>query len=69
MSDDRQNAGLHPTDEPDGTPAYAASLRGPGDSIVGGDEDSGITEESDSADRGGYDAAAVSGDSDAYRPD
>jgi hypothetical protein len=31
MSDER--ADRRPTDEPDGTPAYAASLRSPGDSV------------------------------------
>ena len=58
----------HATDEPDGTPAFAASLRAPGESV-------GVGEQPDDAGRpepetgGGYDAAAVSGDSEAYRPD
>ena len=34
MSDQRADRG--PTDEPDGTPAYAASLRAPGDSVQPG---------------------------------
>ena len=39
MSDERGETERHPTDEPDGTPAYAASLRKPGESTgPSGDE-------------------------------
>ncbi len=69
MTDDQQRADRHPTDEPDGTPAYEASLRKPGEQVMTGAEEPEITEESGSADRSGYDVGAVSGDSDAYRPD
>lgn len=71
------------TDEPDGTPAYAASLRPPGESVQPGttrevtDEeiapdpppagDDPILDEAEG--RAGYDVDAVSGDTGAYRPD
>ncbi|MEU4221997.1 hypothetical protein [Actinoplanes sp. NPDC026623] len=64
------------TDEPDGTPAFAASLRPPGESLTtapnGGDdlapdEDDGGSTPVEG--RAGYDADAVSGDTDEYRPD
>ncbi|AEV85833.1 hypothetical protein ACWT_4814 [Actinoplanes sp. SE50] len=67
MSTEQQAAGRHPTDEPDGTPAYAASLRRPGESVAGAPAEE---PEPDEAPTGaGYDENAVSGDSTAYRPD
>lgn len=69
MTDEQRRAERHPADEPDGTPAYDTSLRQPGESVVTGDEEPEITEESGSADRGGYDTGAVSGDTGVYRPD
>lgn len=68
-TDEQQRADRHPSDEPDGTPAYEASLRPPGESVTTGDEDPGITEDGGAADRSGYDADAVSGDTGMYRPD
>jgi hypothetical protein len=71
------------TDEPDGTPVYAASLRPPGDSVRPAGEQ--LTDEQVAADaapagddpvppeagegRAGYDVDAVSGDAEVYRPD
>ena len=69
MTDEQGRTDRHPSDEPDGTPAYAASLRRPGESVVTGEEEPEITGERGSADRGGYDADAVSGDTGVYRPD
>ncbi|WP_433796696.1 hypothetical protein [Actinoplanes sp. CA-252034] len=69
MSDEERRADRHPTDEPDGTPAHQASLRRPGESVTGGAAEPEVTEDAGFADRGGYDADAVSGDSAAYRPD
>ncbi|GAA4609194.1 hypothetical protein BJY16_007209 [Actinoplanes octamycinicus] len=67
MSDAREPVDRHPTDEPDGTPAYAASLRRPGESVTGAPADE---DEAGEAPMGaGYDENAVSGDTDAYRPD
>ena len=80
MSDDRIDRA--PTDEPDGTPAYAASLQAPGRNVQPG----GTAEVSDddvaaaAAPAGddpfdqkvgvaGYDADATSGDTEIYRPD
>jgi hypothetical protein len=94
---DQSRTDLHQTDEPDGTTAFGASLRPPGDSVSApGDgapadaapedrvreaagpadaddafgeddaaDDPGVTE----VDRVGYDADAVGGDTDAYRPE
>ncbi len=77
MSDDtRQDR--HPTDEPDGTPAHEASLRPVGHSVSGGEAD----DDRDAPDpaaafgdtvppgasRAGYDVDAVSGDTEAVRP-
>jgi hypothetical protein len=94
---DQSRADLHPTDEPDGTTAFEASLRPPGDSVTAAGDDApadaapqdrvrdsagpadadddfgsddaaddpGVTE----VDRAGYDVDAVSGDTDAYRPE
>jgi hypothetical protein len=78
MSDERIDRA--PTDEPDGTPAYAASLRQPGNSVDPGQPQEATDDDiapdmapssaSGDADRGaGYDSDAVSGDSDVYRPD
>ncbi len=68
MSDERAPHERHPTDEPDGTPAYAASLRKPGDSVTGAEAEPGADETS--PDQGArYDVSAVSGDTEAYRPD
>ena len=70
------------TDEPDGTSAYAASLRAPGESVQPGsapevtDDDIapdaapvGDPVTDDVEGRSGYDPAAVSGDTEIYRPD
>jgi hypothetical protein len=76
MTDDIDRTDRSGTDEPDGTPAFAASLRSPGESLTtapnGGDDLASDQDEADSAspgDRVGYDAEAVSGDTDEYRPD
>ncbi|GAA4934435.1 hypothetical protein [Actinoplanes utahensis] len=69
MTDDRRRADRHPTDEPDGTPAYEASLREPGASLTTGSAEPETTDERGSADRSGYDVGAVSGDTGVYRPD
>jgi hypothetical protein len=64
------------TDEPDGTPAFAASLRPPGESLTtardGGDDLAPDSDDDGSAPAEGrapYDAEAVSGDTDEYRPE
>jgi hypothetical protein len=83
MSDERVDRA--PTDEPDGTPAYSASLRPPGDSVhPGGTSDASDDDiAADAAPAGndavggqsgvgagaGYDTDAVSGDTEIYRPD
>ena len=67
MSETEETVERHPTDEPDGTPAFAASLRAPGQSVPGGETDDADQPEPDTS--GGYDTAAVSGDSEVYRPD
>jgi hypothetical protein len=76
MSDDRTRVDRQPTDEPDGTTAYEASLRPPGDSVTstedaeGGGED--FDAEPDAAppeSRAGYDVDAAAGDSNDYRPE
>ncbi|WP_305783122.1 hypothetical protein [Symbioplanes lichenis] len=73
----------HPTDEPDGTTAYEASLRRPGDSVtkpapsgddpsVAGVGDFAGAEAGDSPavnPHAGYDEEATSGDTSVYRPD
>ncbi len=64
MSDERTER--HPTDEPDGTRAYAASLRKPGESTGPGEDEADAAGETG---RSGYDPGAVSGDTDVYRPD
>ena len=65
---DEQTVDRHPTDEPDGTTAYAASLRQPGDSVTSAPVDEDEPEAAD-VNTAGYDADAVSGDTDAYRPE
>ena len=69
MTDNQRRADRHSTDEPDGTPAYEASLRKPGEQVMTEAEEPEITQGDGSTDRSGYDVGAVSGDSDAYRPD
>ena len=76
MTDRNDPTGRGGTDEPDGTPAFAASLRSPGDSLTtapnGGDDLAPDPDEAGSASvdgRVGYDTEAVSGDTDEYRPD
>jgi hypothetical protein len=78
MTDDQSRADRNPTDEPDGTPAMAASLRPPGDSVrqspdeePGGDDtfaESAGSADAPPASRAGYDVEAVSGDTEEYRP-
>ena len=79
MTDEQSRLDRNPADEPDGTPAMAASLRQPGDQIrqdadaePGGDDT--FAESAGSADapaqsRSGYDTEAVSGGTDEYRPE
>jgi hypothetical protein len=76
MTDDNDRTGRTGTDEPDGTPAFAASLRSPGESVTtapnGGDDLAPDQDQAGSASvdgRAGYDADAVSGDTDEYRPE
>jgi hypothetical protein len=76
MTDETDRVDRNDTDEPDGTTAFAASLRSPGESLTtapnGGDD---LAPEGDEAGspaidgRARYDAGAVSGDTDEYRPD
>jgi hypothetical protein len=76
MTDENDRPGRAGTDEPDGTSAFTASLRSPGESLTtapnGGDD---LTPDQDRAGsasvdgRAGYDAEAVSGDTDEYRPE
>jgi hypothetical protein len=76
MTDESDRWDRNRTDEPDGTPAFAASLRPPGESLTsapnGGDD---LAPDEDEAGTGSidgrarYDAEAVSGDTDQYRPD
>lgn len=80
MTDETTRTDLHPTDEPDGTTATAASLRPVGESVTApqdgdGDLDTGV-DDFDTADedegapqRVGYDPADVSGDTSLYRPE
>ncbi|AGZ44012.1 hypothetical protein AFR_28755 [Actinoplanes friuliensis DSM 7358] len=70
-----------PSDEPDGTPAYAASLHAPGDSVRPAHPPEPTDDDiaPDAAPAGddpvggspgaGYDTEAVSGDTEIYRPD
>jgi hypothetical protein len=76
MTDENDRTGRSGTDEPDGTPAFAASLRPPGESFTtapnGGDDLAPDQDEAGSASvdgRAGYNAEAMSGDTDEYRPD
>jgi hypothetical protein len=75
MTDDNEHTRRSGTDEPDGTPAFTASLRAPGESLTtapnGGDDLASEEDEAGAASvdgRAGYDAEAVSGDTDEYRP-
>ena len=85
MTDQPHRIDTQPTDEPDGTPAYQASLRPPGHNVQSGevsDERADLAQEDVEADasdtdedapaeveRAGYDVQSVSGDSPAYRPE
>jgi hypothetical protein len=76
MTDENDPIGGAGTDEPDGTPAFTASLRPPGESLTtapnGGDDLAPDQDRAGSASvdgRTGYDAEAVSSDTDAYRPE
>ena len=76
MTDENDRTGGTGTDEPDGTPAFTASLRSPGESLTtapnGGDDLAPDQDQADPASidgRAGYDAEAVSGDTDQYRPE
>jgi hypothetical protein len=76
MTDENDRFDRSGTDEPDGTPAFAASLRAPGESLTtapnGGDDLAPEPDQAGSASVDGgarYDAAAVSGDTDEYRPE
>jgi hypothetical protein len=76
MTDENVRLDRNQTDEPDGTPAFAASLRPPGESLTtapnGGDDLAPDPDEAGSAEvdgRARYDADAVSGDTGEYRPD
>jgi hypothetical protein len=76
MTDDNDRSGGAGMEEPDGTPAFTASLRSPGESLTtapnGGDDLAPDQDDAGSASidgRAGYDAAAVSGDTDEYRPE
>jgi hypothetical protein len=77
MTDERVTD-RNPTDEPDGTPAHAASLRPPGENVGGGpdggvdfgaDDDPGTDATDAEVRRAGYDADALSGDTPAVRPE
>jgi hypothetical protein len=81
MSDERMDRAR--TDEPDGTSAYAASLRSPGESVrpagpADVDDDEIAPDAAPAGDDplgggvehgAGYDVEAVSGDSEIYRPE
>jgi hypothetical protein len=76
MTDENDPTRRSGTEEPDDTPAFAASLRPPGTSLTtapdGGDDLALDDDEAGSASvdgRAGYDAEAVSGDTGEYRPD
>jgi hypothetical protein len=79
MTDETTRADRNPADEPDGTPAYTASLRPPGASVdpgPGGDTgddddfgDDGPDGDGGTGGRAGYDVDAVAGDTEAYRPE
>lgn len=71
----------HPTDEPDGTTAYEASLRPPGHSVERPTDDQGDLAPEDKrgnrdedsqpseVHRAGYDTRRTAGDDPNYRPD
>ncbi len=61
MTDEQPRQDRHPTDEPDGTPAYAASLRPAGESVrppaTGPDDDADEFSDADTGDAGDPGAA------------
>ena len=74
---DNQVTDRNSADEPDGTPAHAASMRPPGETVTGGPDggvDFGADDDPDAAANdaevrlAGYDPDAVSGDTEAVRP-
>ena len=76
MTDERATESS-PADEPDGTPAFAASLRPPGESLgdgpdqgvdFGSDDDADADATDAEVRHAGYDADALSGDTPAVRP-
>jgi hypothetical protein len=79
MTDQPHRIDIRQDDEPDGTPAYAASLRPPGSSVDSGlpdDRRADLAPEDRTgekgggvADRSGYDSRSLAGDSPAYRPE
>jgi hypothetical protein len=76
MTDESDRTGRAGMDEPDDGPALTASLRSPGESLTtapnGGDDLAPDQDQAGSASfdgRAGYDAEAVSGDTDEYRPE
>jgi hypothetical protein len=84
MTNEQLRTDRHPTDEPDGTPAFEASLRPPGENVsTPADDDADLDTGADFSDdtgadadgvlpgqsRAGYDVDAVSGDTDAVRPE
>ncbi|MGK5682290.1 hypothetical protein [Actinoplanes sp. URMC 104] len=81
MTEQPHRIDIHPTDEPDGTTAYEASLQPPGRSVEFEEDDQGDLAPEDKrgtqdegpqpaeVDRAGYNTRATSGDSPNYRPD
>ena len=81
MTDQSPRTDRHPTDEPDGTTAYEASLQPPGHSVTPPPSDKGAdlapedTRGNDDGPqppevhRAGYNTRTTSGDSPGYRPD
>ena len=85
MTDQPHRIDTQPTDEPDGTTAFQASLQPPGHSVQSGevsDDRADLAQEDEEAnasdtdepgpdevDRAGYDVQSVTGDSPNYRPE
>ena len=81
MTEQPHRIDIHPTDEPDGTTAYEASLQPPGQSVVTPADDQGDLAPEDKrgtpdegprpseVHRAGYDTRATSGGDPSYRPD
>ena len=82
MTEQPHRTDIHPTDEPDGTTAYEASLQPPGHSVTPPESDAGADlapEDTRGTDdegpqpsevhRAGYDTRRTSGDSPDYRPE